>query len=347
MRSVLFLLAAALVCAPLATGQVVINEIRIDQPGTDNDEFFELAGPPAMDLTGLTYLVIGDGTGASGVLETVVDLTGQSIPASGFFVAAEATFTLGAANFVPAGANPLNFENSDNVTHLLVSGFTGASGMDLDTNDDGVLDVTPWTAILDLIAVIIQDNPPTTTEFHYGPPVVGPDIVPGNPCGPTCAPGNAVRNPDGTATLTSWNIGRFDPILAGDTPGAANVNGQVSVATGDRQTLVVDAGAGSAGDVYVLATNFSGTVPGIPIGSVVVPLNFDSLLSLSLTLANGPIFTSTVGALSASGRAFAALNVPVLDPSAVGLQFNSAGVVLDAMLGATLATNPVPLDVSP
>ena len=41
---------------------VTLSEIRIDQPSTDNDEYFELAGTPDAALDALTYLVIGDGT---------------------------------------------------------------------------------------------------------------------------------------------------------------------------------------------------------------------------------------------------------------------------------------------
>ena len=69
----------------------------------------------------MTYIVIGDVSTNSGVVEAVVDLSGSSIPANGLFVAAEDTFTLGVADLVVN----LNFENSDNVTHLLVTGFTG------------------------------------------------------------------------------------------------------------------------------------------------------------------------------------------------------------------------------
>ena len=92
--------------------------------------------------------------------EAVVDLAGQVIPASGYFVAAEGTFTLGTADLV---AN-LNFENGDNVTHMLVSGFSGANGDDLDTDDDGVLDVTPWSEVVDLVALLEEANPPSGTE---------------------------------------------------------------------------------------------------------------------------------------------------------------------------------------
>lgn len=197
----------ALPCRPATAVDldgVRINEIRIDQPGTDNDEYFELSGAAGISLDGLTYLVIGDGTGGSGVIEAVVNLTGQTIPESGYFVVAESTFTLGTANMTAS----LNFENNDNVTHLLVSGFTGANNDDLDTNNDGVLDVTPWSAVVDLIALIKEENPPTSTEYHYGPPTVGPDG--------SYVPGHAFFCPEG------WQIGQFDPVGGDDTPGAAN-----------------------------------------------------------------------------------------------------------------------------
>ena len=176
-----------------SSGGVIINEIRIDQPGTDVDEYFELAGAAGTSLDGLTYVVIGDGAGGSGVIEAVVDLTGNSIGASGFFVAAEPTFTLG----VPDLVTNLNFENSDNVTHLLVTGFSGAPGDDLDDDDDCVLDSTPWTSVVDSIALIEEENPPGGTECHYGPPTVGPD-------GPF-VPGHVYRcHPAGL-----WTIGSF------------------------------------------------------------------------------------------------------------------------------------------
>jgi uncharacterized protein len=184
-----------------------LSEIRIDQPGTDLDEYLELSGQAGTSLDGLSLLVIGDGTGGSGVVENVVSLAGQSIGTSGLFVVAESTFTLGTADLV-VGASGLNFENSDNVTHLLVRDFTGTNGQDLDTNDDGVLDVTPWTEVVDRVALILQDNPPSSTEWHYGPPTVGPDGA--------FVPGHVFRCDDG------WRIGPFDVIGGKDTPGAAN-----------------------------------------------------------------------------------------------------------------------------
>lgn len=182
-------------------GQVVINEIRIDQPSTDNDEYFELSGPSGASLDGLTYLVIGDGTGGSGVIEAVVDLGGLTIPDCGFFVAAEDTFSLGTADLT---AN-LNFENSDNVTHLLVEDFTGSNGDDLDTNDDGTLDITPWASIVDEVALIETVG---SGELVYSAVQVGPDG--------TFVPGHVFRSVDGSGV---FNIGAFDPSGGDDTPG--------------------------------------------------------------------------------------------------------------------------------
>ena len=185
-----------------------INEIRIDQPSSDLDEFVELLGDDGESLNGLTYIVIGDGAGGSGVVESVTSLEGSAISASGLFVLAkEATiFTNITPDLVDSS---LSFENSDNVTHLLVSGFTGASGDDLDTDDDGVLDITPWAAIVDSVS-LIETDPATAGEQVYSMTQVGPDG--------TFVPGHVYRCTGG------FEIGVFDPsdMDAVDTPGQAN-----------------------------------------------------------------------------------------------------------------------------
>ena len=146
--------------------EVAISEIRTDQSGTDTDEYFELRGTPNGSLSGLTYLVIGDGTaGNGGVIEEVTSLSG-TIPTSGFFVVAEATFTLGTANQTA----DLNFENDQNTTHLVVSGFSGEVGQDFDATDDGELDSIPWSSRYDVVAII--HNP--SGDPTYGPPNAGP-----------------------------------------------------------------------------------------------------------------------------------------------------------------------------
>jgi predicted extracellular nuclease len=181
---------------------VAISEIRIDQPSSDYDEYLELTGQAGTSLDGLTYLVIGDGYPTwSGVVEAVIDLSGQAIPDSGYFVAAEESFALGTADLTTY----LNFENSDNVTHLLVNGFTGTNGQDLDTDDDGVLDTTPWSQVVDCVALVETVG---SGDRIYCATSVGPDgrYVPGH-----------VFQCSG-----DWQIGPFDPVGVVDTPGAAN-----------------------------------------------------------------------------------------------------------------------------
>ena len=196
------LITGALFCAlyfPTTVFAVVINEIRIDQPGADTDEYFELAGLPGTSLNGLSYMVIGDGTGGSGVIEAVIDLSGLTIPDDGFFLAAESSFSL--ASDVDLTTS-LNFENGDNVTHMLVSGLSAANGTDLDTNDDGILDNTPWTDILDAVALL---NSSSSGDLIYSTALVGPAHV--------------FRDPDATG---AWHTGPAEPTGGQDSPGIMN-----------------------------------------------------------------------------------------------------------------------------
>jgi hypothetical protein len=202
--------AVLALAVPLVAGAVVINEIRIDQIGTDNDEYFELFGTGGESLDGVSYLVIGDFP--TGVIEHATDLTGNAVQPTGYFLAAEATFSLGVADLTTS----LNFENSDNVTHLLVTGFTGSVGDNIDGDANGRVDSTPWSGILDCVALIEEPNPPANTEWEYasdlGYPTIGPDG--------SYVPGQVYRYGDGTGP---WTIGVFDPIGTTDTPGGENI----------------------------------------------------------------------------------------------------------------------------
>jgi len=199
---------------PIFEAAVAINEIRTDQIGTDTNEFFELAGTPGAALGDLSYLVIGDGTGGSGVIEFVLDLDGFVVPADGYFLVVEDTFTLGgglaSADIVLTG-DGLNFENSDNVTHLLVRGFHGQLFQDIDLDNDGVLDSPPWSAVVDSVAILAEEFPPSQSECTYSQVEVGPDG--GN------APGMVYRCSNGTGI---WRVGANSPIGLEDTPGSAN-----------------------------------------------------------------------------------------------------------------------------
>lgn len=186
----------------------VLNEIGISDTGTDA-EFFEVVGPATTDLLGLNLLVVsgiedpdfGDGIDEGEVIAQI-NLSG-TIPGDGFWTAMspEAETTYGVAG---DQGFPDNTLANISATYLLVSGFTGAIGDDLDTDDDGTLDTTPWTAELDSIAVIDDDLP-----LVYSATVVGPD-------GAFLPPG-AERCPDGSG---DWFQLEFNP--ENGTPGTAN-----------------------------------------------------------------------------------------------------------------------------
>jgi len=133
-----------------------INEVRVGQTGADTNEYIELAGTPG-SLTGLYYIVLGDDGGSDGTVEEVVNYLGQSIQPSGFHLTVDQDWPPPP----PATANsqrPLNFLGG-NRTHLLVENFMGQVGDDLDTDDDGILDIIPWSGIIDCVAVVGPGTP--------------------------------------------------------------------------------------------------------------------------------------------------------------------------------------------
>ena len=244
---------------PKTAPEAIISEVRIDQINTDNDEYIELYGAPDTLLNGLTYIVIGDGaaTAGSGVVETVISLQGRRIPADGFFLMARSTFTLGGAtpDYVIPFANEF-LENSDNVTHMLVFGFSGTPGQDLDTDDDGTLDVTPWTSVNSMFALIESAAvPPVNTEYAYGTVRVGPDAGGFVPSQVSYCPGS-----------DTFAIGVFDPTTApagSETPGAAlagceyetgnpcpaDLDGDGAIGASDLSTLLGNWGGSGIGDI--------------------------------------------------------------------------------------------------
>jgi uncharacterized protein len=187
----------------------VINEFVFNHIGTDTNEYVEIFGEANTDYSSLTILQLeGDGTGA-GVIDTVISVG-----------------TTDAGGFWTTGFLSNEFENGT-VTLLLVEGFTGSDGADLDTNNDGVLDSTPWTQILDDVAV--SDG--GAGDRTYSSVVLAPGFG-----GSSFTPGGASRIPNGTDTdsVADWTLNDFDlygiPGFTGtqqigeaiNTPGAVN-----------------------------------------------------------------------------------------------------------------------------
>jgi hypothetical protein len=148
-----------------------VNEIRLDQPGNDRDEYIELAGPPGTPLDGLTYIVIGDEVqtkvpDSQGRVQVAISLEGHAIGPNGTFLIAKHGFSLGSADLT----THFRLLEIGNCTHMLVSGFTGYLGQELDFLDDGFLDFTPWTSIVDSLALRRKPGP----VGIYAPTVLGP-----------------------------------------------------------------------------------------------------------------------------------------------------------------------------
>ncbi len=114
-------------------------------------------------------------------------------------------------------------------------------------------------------------------------------------------------------------------------------------AAGGTQVLAIRAGAAHAGGTFLVLGSASGTLPGVEIGALTLPLNADDYTLLTAGLANGPHFQGTFGALDDRGAATAWIVLPAL-PAALGVSLAHAAVVASAAsLEPRLATNAVPL----
>lgn len=190
------------------TDPVFLSEIRADQPSGAADEYVEIGGAAGMSLMGVTLIVIGDNSSGGGVVEEVTPLSGHVLGASGTFVVAEPTMSLGSADLQTS----LNLEDGDNPTYMLVRDFTGTDGQDLDADDDGVLDVTPWSALVDCVSLV---------EYLGAMPIycsarLGMDV--------SFTPGHVTRNNGG------WFSDTFTPSSTSDTPGALEFDPGTAVA---------------------------------------------------------------------------------------------------------------------
>jgi predicted extracellular nuclease len=165
-----------------------INEFSANTVGTDV-EYVEIIGSPNANYSAYTVLEIeGDSGAAVGTVDEVINL--GTTDANGLYL----------VNL------PANALENGSLSLLLVKNFTGALNNDLDTDNNGVFDTTPWDAIVDSVAV----NDGGASDVTYGMPTLGVSYD-----GAPFAPGGASRIPDGvdTDTTTDWVRNDFD--LAG------------------------------------------------------------------------------------------------------------------------------------
>ncbi len=189
----------------------VLNEFVANHTGTDSHEFVEVAGMPSTDLSALTVVQIeGDSGNNPGNLDSAE--TVGSTDAAGIWV----------------GTFSNNVLHNGTMTLLLVEGYSGTLGSDLDSNDDGVLDLVPWTSVIDSVGV----GDGEAGDHNY----LADTVLLANFDGVSFVPGGASRIPNGTDTnsVADWARNDFsgeglpgfsgflDPGEALNTPGLIN-----------------------------------------------------------------------------------------------------------------------------
>jgi endonuclease I/uncharacterized protein YdeI (BOF family) len=289
----------------------VINEFVFNHTGSDTDEFVEIYSNPNTDLSEYTLLEIeGDGSGA-GTIDEVITL--GTTDANGYYT------TAFAAN---------QFENGT-VSLLLVKNFTGALSDDLDTDNDGVLDATPWDEIIDDVAV----NDGGSGDLTYASVTLTQSFD-----GSTYTVGGASRIPNGTDTdaTSNWVRNDYDgeglpsfPTAVADegeainTPGAENAIKEVIIET---TVLINEIDADTEGtDVLEFVELYDGGIGNTPLdGYVLVFYNGSNDLSYAAYDLDG--YTTDANGYFVLGNADVA-NVSIIF-SSNGLQNGADAVAL-------------------
>lgn len=163
----------------------IVNEFVIAHTGVDDHEYVEVSGTASTDYSSLSILVVeGDLGSGPGVVDQVFQVgttDGAGLWHTGFL-----------------STNTLEGDTPESMTILLVEGFSGIVGDDLDTNDDAVVDAPPpWTTLHDDLSV--DDG--GTGDLFYSTTILTPDM---DSVG--FSVGGASRIPNGTDTdqLSDW-----------------------------------------------------------------------------------------------------------------------------------------------
>jgi uncharacterized protein len=207
--------------AEIVLSTPLINEFVFNHVGTDTHEYVEIYGDSNSDYSAFTILQIeGDGLG-TGVIDSIQ--TVGTTNANGFWV---------------TGFLSNVFENGT-VTLLLVEDFSGTVGLDLDDDNDGVLNATPWARVVDDVAV---------TDGGAGDKVYASTVLAPGFSGNPFTPGSASRILNGVDTDSAgdWIINDFDgaglpgfvgTIMRGE---AVNTPGRANVVASGSTTLVIN-----------------------------------------------------------------------------------------------------------
>jgi hypothetical protein len=151
--------------AATAVAQTRLNELYVNPPGTDDSrEYVEIRGTPGTSLANLWVVEINGHTTSEGALDVAQDLSTVTLGTNGLLMIGNFYGSFGTPFNAPVQegtvlmdwnpsigtANLVQLPNNSS-TILIVSNFTGFAFTNLDNNHDGILDVTPWSSIVDSV----------------------------------------------------------------------------------------------------------------------------------------------------------------------------------------------------
>lgn len=228
-------------CLTLSSNAAVyINEVLPNAPGGDTgNEYFELRGTPNMSLAGYYLLSLeGEGGAGRGDINQFFDLGAFSLGANGYLFARQAGSQYlatdpeatvientigtgwGQANAGGVGSSvghysdaaQVDFENGATTIMLITigTGIAPTNTLDLDTNNDGFLDLPEGWTVVDSVGIMDGATPAgAPTNFSYGAITFR---VPGGTGGAywgTNVSGNVIDIPGPvTTTAGTFHVGR-------------------------------------------------------------------------------------------------------------------------------------------
>ena len=180
----------------------------------------------------------------------------------------------------------------------------------------------------------------------------------GNSSPPQAISGTLTSRPDGFRLQVALNttFSFMDPTtgangtlnlvgnIQADDLGLATDVDTISLSTGGTQTFTLSAGTAQAGRLHLLLGSFTGTLPGLNLGAVTLPLNPDSYLTTTAVAPNVPPLGNTLAVLDGLGTSTATFTIPPLNiPALTGIQFNHAYLVISGP-NFVFASNPATLN---
>ena len=146
-----------------------------------------------------------------------------------------------------------------------------------------------------------------------------------------------VTDPEGLSTKVTSMLYSSPPTLVAESY-------TVSLLEGGVTKLVLKAGPAHASELYFTLLSAAGTFPGVDLGSVIIPLNFDGLFLLPLTSPSLGMFAGFSGMLDSSGEGPVAFGIPPATYSGfAGITLNFAYVASSGAGTIDFVSNTVPL----